>query len=80
MEKGQYTYSNLFLWNIHQCCADGGREDDISVTLLLEYLRSRLSSIKSSIEINFHDITPVFSSVILGGDIRSDSRVDYDDV
>ena len=80
MNKRERTYGRLFLRNIDQRCADGGREDHISMTLFLEDLGGGLGSVECSIKIDSHDVTPLFTGVILGGNIGRDSGVDYNDV
>ena len=69
------TYRSLFLGHIDQSRTDGSRENDISMALLLKHTRRRLCRIESTVQIDLHDLTPLFGRIVLGRDRRHDAGV-----
>ena len=74
------TYRRLFLGHIHQRCADRCREDNVAVPLLFENSSSSLSSIKSAIKVDIHDIPPLLRGIIFCCGARCDPGVDDNNV
>lgn len=70
----------MLLWDIDQIRTDGGREDNISMALYLEYPAGSLGRVESTIKIDPHDLAPLIGGVVLGGDIRDNPRVDDHDI
>ena len=74
------TYRRLFLGHIHQRCADRCREDNVAVSLLFKNLGSSLSSIKSAIKVDVHNIPPLLRGIIFCCCARCDPGVDDNNV
>lgn len=74
------TYRSLFLGHIHQRCADRCREDNVAVSLLFKNLGSSLSSIKSAIKVDVHNIPPLLRGIIFCCCARCDPGVDDNNV
>lgn len=66
--------------HIHKRRADRRCENDIAIPLSLENPGSSLSSIESTIEVDFHDIPPLIRCIVLTGNARANSRVGNNDV
>jgi hypothetical protein len=70
----------LLLRKIHKASTDRSSEDDVPEALLLEDSGGGLRGVESSIEIDLHDLAPLFASVVFRRLIGCNSGVGDDDI
>lgn len=74
------TYRSLSLRRIHQSRANRSREDDISELLFLKNLRSRLCSVKCTIDIDIHDLLELLRSVLFSSMLGAYSSIGHKNI
>lgn len=74
------TYRSLSLRSIHECRADGCREDNIAKPLLFKNSRSGLCSIECTVDIHVHNFLELFGGIFLGRMFRANSGIGHDDI
>lgn len=74
------THSSLLLRQIHQRRTDTRCENDISKSLLLEDSRRRLRRVERAVEVDLHDLAPLFRGILLSRPVGGNAGVGNDDV
>ena len=76
----QVTHCSLLLGNVDQACADGSRDDQVSVSLRFEDLGGGLCCVKDSVKIRSHHFLVLLDGEVLGSIMMGDSGVGDDNV